>query len=241
MGVFFGRYVRNGPKGQGGNVFKGIKAAQPLRTVSSALVLLAAMMMLVTGRAAAEEMQPAATGRNVAKALLLDAARAGERIVAVGERGIVLYSDDEGASWSQGQVPLDTTLTSVAFADERRGWATGHDAAILATQDGGENWEVQLWEPDLDIPLLDVSFQSPTSGFAVGGRGNLFRTQDGGATWTNQVLLTRDEFDSHLFGIGQAPSGSYFLASEQGVLYRSDDGGTNWEQLDSPYGNPSAA
>lgn len=186
-------------------------------------------------RESVADTQPAATGPRIAKALLLDAARAGERIVAVGERGIVLYSDNEGASWSQGAVPVDETLTSVNFADAKHGWATGHDAVILATEDGGANWALQHIDPSLDVPLLDVYFQSPTSGYAVGGRGNLFRTTDGGKTWVNQVVLTRDEFDSHLFQISRATSGSYFMASEQGVLYRSDDGGSNWTQLDSPY------
>lgn len=207
-----------------------------------ALVLLLGILVVTGGlspSACAQEpvsdQQPAATGPRVSKALLLDATRAGERIVAVGERGIVLYSDNEGASWSQGAVPVDETLTSVNFADAKHGWATGHDAIILATEDGGANWVLQHIDPSLDVPLLDVYFESPTSGFAVGGRGNLFRTTDGGKTWTNQVVLTRDEFDSHLFQIGRATSGSYFMASEQGVLYRSDDGGANWTQLDSPY------
>lgn len=181
------------------------------------------------------DMLPSATGPRVAKSLLLDATRAGERIVAVGERGIVLYSDDEGQTWAQGTAPVDVTLTAVSFADAQRGWATGHDAVILATEDGGANWTLQHAEPELDVPLLGVLFESPTTGFAVGGRGNFFSTHDGGKTWTNQVILTRDEFDSHLFGISKATSGSYFLGSEQGVLYRSDDGGATWTQLDSPY------
>jgi photosystem II stability/assembly factor-like uncharacterized protein len=207
-----------------------------------ALVLILGILVVTGGlspsacaQAPDSDQQPAATGPRVSKALLLDATRAGERIVAVGERGIVLYSDDEGATWSQGAVPVDATLTSVNFADAHHGWATGHDAIILATEDGGANWVLQHIDPSLDVPLLDVYFESPTSGFAVGGRGNLFRTTDGGKTWSNQVILTRDDFDSHLFQISKAVSGSYFLASEQGVLYRSDDGGTTWTQLDSPY------
>ena len=219
-------------------MLKSIKLANSGRALILLLGLLVVAGWLSSPARAQESVddtQPAATGPRVAKALLLDATRAGERIVAVGERGIVLYSDNEGATWSQAAVPVDETLTSVNFADAQHGWATGHDAVILATQDGGASWVLQHIDPSLDVPLLDVYFESPTSGFAVGGRGNLFRTTDGGKTWTNQVILTRDEFDSHLFQIARAPSGSYFLASEQGVLYRSDDGGTTWTQLDSPY------
>ena len=165
---------------------------------------------LAPGPARADDPHPAATGRNVANALLLDATRVGERIVAVGERGIVLYSDDDGASWKQAAVPVDATLTAVTFADAQHGWVTGHDAVILATVDGGltgpsstaiRTWTCRCWH---------CISRTPTTDFAVGGRGNIFRTKDGGKTWTNEVMLTRDEFDGHLFGIGKADSGSSF-------------------------------
>lgn len=73
------------------------------------------------------------------------AARAGERLVAVGVRGLVALSDDAGASWRQaGQVPAASDLTSVCFVDERIGWAGGHDGLILHTRDGGASWQRQL-------------------------------------------------------------------------------------------------
>jgi photosystem II stability/assembly factor-like uncharacterized protein len=213
-----------------------IEASRSPRLGILAWVVMVVGVLLAPLRVSAyDDMQPAATGRNVQRALLLDAARAGDRIVAVGERGIILYSDDDGQHWTQGAVPVDVTLTAVAFADSKHGWATGHDAVILATEDGGATWSLQYADPELDVPLLNLYFESADSGFAVGGRGNLFRTRDGGKTWVNQVILTRDEFDGHLFGIAKAPSGSLFLAAEQGALYRSDDGGDTWTQLDSPY------
>ena len=39
------------------------------------------------------------------ESLLLDVAHAGARLVAVGDRGHILYSDDNGASWAQAKVP----------------------------------------------------------------------------------------------------------------------------------------
>ena len=36
--------------------------------------------------------------------------RAGDRLVAVGERGTVLLSDDDGTHWRQAQVPVSSSL-----------------------------------------------------------------------------------------------------------------------------------
>jgi photosystem II stability/assembly factor-like uncharacterized protein len=176
----------------------------------------------------------AATGPEVQRAVLLDATRAGTRIVAVGERGIVLLSDDEGETWRQGVVPVQVTLTAVTFADERNGWIVGHDALVLGTSDAGASWTRLYADPGLEAPLLDVSFTDPLSGIAVGGRGNLFVTRDAGKTWEGEVIYGADEFDGHLFDITRAP-GALFLAAEAGAVQRSLDGGATWQLLDTGY------
>jgi photosystem II stability/assembly factor-like uncharacterized protein len=76
--------------------------------------------------------------------LLLDVAKAGSRLVAVGGRGHIIYSDDSGVSWVQAQVPVSTLLTAVSFVDAQNGWAVGHSGVILHSQDGGETWAKQF-------------------------------------------------------------------------------------------------
>jgi photosystem II stability/assembly factor-like uncharacterized protein len=68
----------------------------------------------------------------------------GNRLVAVGEHGVIIYSDDDGANWTQGNVPVNVTLTCIAFVTENAGWAAGHFGVILGTSDGGETWVVDL-------------------------------------------------------------------------------------------------
>lgn len=79
------------------------------------------------------------------KSFLQAAAMVGKgRMVAVGERGMVLLSDDVGKTWRQASaVPVSATLTALSFVNERRGWAVGHGGVILHTQDGGDTWAVQ--------------------------------------------------------------------------------------------------
>ena len=77
------------------------------------------------------------------KSLLLGLASAGDRIVAVGERGHILYSDNAGDSWTQAKVPTRQMLTAVHFVDQRRGWSVGHDGLVLVSDDGGVGWRIQ--------------------------------------------------------------------------------------------------
>ena len=77
------------------------------------------------------------------RSLLLDITAAGGRAVVAGERGHILYSDDNGTSWQQARVPTTQMLTAVYFIDQQRGWAVGHDGLILVSDDGGENWRIQ--------------------------------------------------------------------------------------------------
>jgi photosystem II stability/assembly factor-like uncharacterized protein len=76
--------------------------------------------------------------------VILAVTRAGNRLVAVGEHGVITLSDDNGKRWRQAEVPVDVSLTAVRFADDRTGWAVGHLGVILKTADGGEHWALQL-------------------------------------------------------------------------------------------------
>jgi len=89
------------------------------------------------------DMPAAASARSI-NGLMLDIARAGDRLVAVGGYGNILFSDDAGASWRQASVPVQASLTAVTFPTPEKGWAVGHDGVILHSADGGETWQRQL-------------------------------------------------------------------------------------------------
>jgi photosystem II stability/assembly factor-like uncharacterized protein len=168
--------------------------------------------------------------------LLLDVARAGGRIVGVGEWGHVVLSDDDGTTWRQAQeVPTRATLTGVWFVGPRQGWAVGHDAVILHTSDGGEVWELQHEAPEDETPLLSVWFETDTRGLAVGAFGAVLETRDGGRSWERTPGVGTGEEDHHLNRIFAGPDGTIFIAAEYGSIYRSDDGGTTWKHLHPPY------
>ncbi len=83
---------------------------------------------------------PAVPSALAARSLLLGVARAGNRLVAVGQRGHIVYSTDGGASWKQASVPVSSDLTAVFFVDDKQGWVVGHDGVVLHTVDSGDTW-----------------------------------------------------------------------------------------------------
>jgi photosystem II stability/assembly factor-like uncharacterized protein len=167
------------------------------------------------------------------RVLLLDAALAGPTLLAVGEHGAILRSTDAGANWSPSPSGTRATLTGVAFApDGRHGWAVGHDALIVATNDGGVSWQRQWQGPSLEASLLDVCALSDRQVIAVGAYGLYLATVDGGRSWQERKIL--DE-DMHLNRITRGPTGTLYIAGERGTLLRSRDAGATWARIDSPY------
>ncbi|MES2258342.1 MAG: YCF48-related protein [Pseudomonadota bacterium] len=87
---------------------------------------------------------PAQLTKFAANSSLMALAHAGMRLVAVGARGLIIISDDAGASWRQTRVPVSSDLVAVRFVTPTQGFATGHDGVVLSTQDAGNTWIKRL-------------------------------------------------------------------------------------------------
>nr|WP_241696134.1 YCF48-related protein [Solimonas terrae] len=168
------------------------------------------------------------------KSLLLGVENTGEHLIAVGDRGAILASND-GKNWTQVNVPVRSTLTTVAFADGQHGWAAGHDAAIVHTDDGGKTWKLQNFQPELEKPVLGLLALDAQHCIATGAYGLLLETQDGGQTWNSVDSHGFDEDELHLNSINRLANGDLLIAGEQGLLAISTDGGATWTKQASPY------
>ena len=80
----------------------------------------------------------------IKRAMFLSIFNTGKRIVAVGEQGFIIYTDDNAKTWHQADVPVRVTLNGVYFTDEKNGWVVGNCGVILHTKDGGKTWLKQL-------------------------------------------------------------------------------------------------
>ncbi|RJG03998.1 WD40/YVTN/BNR-like repeat-containing protein [Noviherbaspirillum sedimenti] len=195
-------------------------------------------------------------------AVMLAVATAGNRIIAAGERGIILLSDNGAKTWKQAKVPVSVTLTALAFPTPSEGWAVGHGGVVLHTRDGGLSWVHQLdgragAEIELkaaqesgdqarlrdaerlvadgpDKPFLAVHFWDAQRGFAIGAYGMAYGTEDGGATWSSWRARMDNPKSLHLNAL-YVKGRTVFLVGEQGLILRSTNGGTHFNPIPTPY------
>lgn len=202
--------------------------------------------------------------RQPERVAMLGVSRAGgSRIVAVGERGAVLISDDDARSWRQAAVvPVSVTLTAVQFVDARVGFAIGHQGVVLRSDDGGEHWarllegagvaKLQLSEAlalarpaaiadaeravqeGADKPLFALHFSSASSGTVVGAFGIAITTTDGGKSWASIRGRMDNPKGAHLYSLSQRGQ-DLLMAGEQGLVLHSADAGRTFARISTPY------
>ncbi|WP_026353041.1 WD40/YVTN/BNR-like repeat-containing protein [Solimonas variicoloris] len=183
---------------------------------------------------AAVKPMPAEIMPRTPQSLLLDIKNTGAHLIAVGDRGAILVSNN-GKDWAQVEVPVRAALTTVAFADPQHGWAAGHDAAILHTEDGGRTWKLQNFQPEIEKPVLSLLALDTQRALAVGAYGLMLETTDAGSTWNEVDTLGFNEDELHLNAIAKLNNGDLFIAGEQGLMAISTDAGASWQKQASPY------
>ncbi|MFT5163572.1 MAG: photosystem II stability/assembly factor-like uncharacterized protein [Alteromonadaceae bacterium] len=224
------------------------------KLITYSCVLLLSQFMLLTAQAG---VTPAFMTPLASKSLLTDIVEVGDSVVAVGDRGHIVYSTD-GDNWQQAKVPVNVLLTDVFFLDQNHGWAVGHDATILASVDGGKSWTVQQSAPEIDKPLFGIHFKDSSNGIAFGAYGMFYRTTDGGASWQDEFhgeLLHPDDLAyindlkandpkgykdetatilphfNRLMTLGS----TLYLVGETGMVAKSDDFGAHWNKAEPFY------
>lgn len=174
---------------------------------------------------------PAAKVANPQRGVFTALALAGQRLVAVGERGLILLSDDNGEHWRQASVPVSVGLTAVQFADARVGWAVGHGGVVLGTGDGGQSWRLQL--DGLRAAQLELQAAQSAQSTQVNDEAAQVRVQ------TAERLLAEGP-DKPLLALAARDTKHVLVVGAYGLALRSDDGGESWHsamgQIDNPMG-----
>lgn len=191
------------------------------------------------------------------QSLLLDITTSNDRLVAAGERGHILYSDDKGNTWTQASVPTTQMLTAIHFdTTGERGWAVGHDGIVLRTGDRGANWAkvrdglaaqrqqsgTQAEQARLDTRRLEALINeaeqaSPPDETAL-DELNLALEDARYALEDAEFALAEPTFASPLLDVWFADTQRGWAVGAFGTLIATQDGGSSWinqaTRLDNP-------
>lgn len=200
--------------------------------------LLSIALLLNVGLVKADRLiLPALEQDRLDKSLLLDIDAADQRLVAVGEQGVIITSDDEGDKWQQAIVPVSAMLTAVHFSNNKRGWAVGHDGVMLSSEDAGSNWQLVLDGNQLngmrvkaiETSLSELSKQSDVDPIDIETleyqlEDAQFAKEEGASSPLLDVLF----IDSH----------KGFAVGAYGLLIETKDAGANWHYAGHKLPNP---
>jgi photosystem II stability/assembly factor-like uncharacterized protein len=171
---------------------------------------------------------------------LLDITHSGERLLAVGARGLIIASEDQGTSWRQIETPVSVTLTALIFTDTENGWAVGHAGTILRTSDGGDSWTLQF-----DGRQANEQFLAHTRTEADRLRAIVDNAPaELDPAELDELQYTLEDADYAIedaeSAVATGPADPFldilmldaqhgFAVGAYGMLYRTDDGGESWK------------
>ncbi|MCP1603101.1 Uncharacterized protein SAMN05216577_11351 [Pseudomonas citronellolis] len=171
--------------------------------------------------------RPALHAESFEQAAILALQDTGRRLVAVGERGLILLSEDGGRHWRQARVPVSVTLTAVRFPTPEQGWAVGHFGTVLHSDDGGLSWSVQLRGGQAAQLVLDEA-----------------QARDGADSQSSAVSnaqrLVEDGPDKPFLDLHFADEKHGFVIGAYNLILRTDDGGRSWQSLSTRLDNPGS-
>ena len=173
--------------------------------------------------------KPAPMSPLASKSLLQGVARAGDKLVAVGQRGHIVVSPDGGKTWQQSPAPVSSDLTAVYFVNERKGWAVGHDGVILATNDAGATWTLQFDGKRANQAVLEdltrKAATQPASESLKAMVGEAQRNVEQGA-------------DKPFLDVWFADERTGYAVGAYNLIFRTDDGGATWQPWFDRTDNP---
>jgi photosystem II stability/assembly factor-like uncharacterized protein len=176
--------------------------------------------------------EPALPVQNLTRAYFVTGAAAGARVLAGGQQGLIIYSDDAGQSWHQAQVPVSATITDIAFATPQIGWATGALGVILKTTDGGKSWAKQLDGLD-EIALMNTATQAYVAAQPPG-------SPDADHAAHRAQILAGQGPDKPFLSLLPVSENEVFAFGTYRFAEYSTDGGKSWADWSMNIGDPKS-
>jgi photosystem II stability/assembly factor-like uncharacterized protein len=159
---------------------------------------------------------PAIQTSLAAKSLLNGVAAAGKRLVCVGWKGDIVYSDDMGNSWREAAVPVSSDLVAVFFPSPAQGWAVGHDGVVLHSSDAGTTWVKQFDGRAAASAMVEYYELHPL-------------TENASSIRSEIDSLVEQGPDKPFLDVWFENDQEGFIVGAYNLIFRTEDGGKSWE------------
>lgn len=157
----------------------------------------------------------------------------------VGEFGKIMHTSDGGETWKEQERTLMgdrffdlldlPTLFGIYAADQQHALASGLEAHIARTDDGGTTWSFDEVDAG-DVPLVDPFYSvlelPDGTAWAVGAAGEVVRRSPGDKAWT-RAKIGQDVL-TWLRAMHFSDPQHGWIVGGFGLIFRTTDGGKTW-------------
>ncbi len=146
----------------------------------------------------------------------------------VGNKGIVLTTENGGKNWRINKLG-NLSFNDIEMLSELRGIIVSNNGIILNTYDGGKTWTVRD-EGDVSTNYSSIAFKNGR-GIITGSNGRVLLSSDGGNTWEKRILKQAKRKGQYV-NLNDAmftPRGEIWIAGNDGIILRSKNNGETWQ------------
>ncbi len=157
--------------------------------------------------------------------------------IAVGASGVIIGTEDGGASWEPRDVPEAVqgfSFYDVAFINPIRAFVVGENGTLLRSSGTGDsaigyNWLV--WDTGSSSTINSIGYSSINKVWIVGNDNFIALTKDGGKSFYNQSQP--QTIDTDFSGVSFVDGSNGFMVGESGIALYTNREGIDPAQLDT--------
>ena len=168
-------------------------------------------------------------------------------------------SEDGSAEWNSASVQEEIDYFSISFLDSDNGLISGENGAIMASTDGGANWEYRDAPSEVSATsIIDIEYHSSIRAYAISDEGHILKSsREGnvpvGFVWSiveiereyppgggSEFEVGGSNLDSDVSNIDVIGQFKLLLSGSNGYLAISLDGGNIVSQQMIPLSNETS-
>ena len=154
--------------------------------------------------------------------------------IAVGDRGTILRTTDNGQSWNQIESQSIYKFSDVHFVTNDIVWIVGQ-YTIIRSIDAGLTWQTVETGNNIWYEIPKVQFVDVNNGWILIGSnytGRVIRTTDGGDTWTEHSTNMPNVSSLDMYFVNNNVG---YISALNGNMRKTIDGGISWSTVSTGY------